>query len=401
MTTVYGGLKVLEIADVKAMYCGKILAGLGAEVIKIERPGGDDSRNMGPFKHGEKGVENSLSFAYLNTGKKDITLNLSIPEGKDIFLQLATKADVVIETFSPGTMKRWGAGYETLNQFNPGIILLSITPFGQTGPHSQWKASTDLIVDAMGGPMSETGYVGRAPLHLGYDMQANACSMYGLFAVQAAYHNRLFTGKGTHIDISQQECFAAWCDQAFGIAQVTDQNPPREKIGKDYVRQGLVNCKNGFAFLMIGGKWKELLQWFSDEGLDISVFDDPKYEAHVHEVRTPWDQVLLERLNQLGSLYTKTEFMEEGQRRRIPIGIVETPDTMLNNEQLKARNYFVEVDHPVIGRYLYPGAPASMSESPYVTGAPAPMLGADNSEVYGSLGYTEKEIADLTARGVI
>lgn len=399
MATVYRGLKVLELANVNAMYCGKMLAGFGANVIKVEKPGGDDSRRMGPFANGQRDIETSLSFAYLNTGKKDVTLDLSVPEGEKIFLRLARDADVVIETFSPGTMQNWGIGYQELSKMNPGIIMLSVTPFGQTGPHSRWRASTDLITDAMGGPMPEVGCVGRVPLHVGYDIQACTASMYGLFAVQAAYHNRLFTGKGTHIDISQQECFAAWRSQALGIAQSTDRNPPREGIRA--VRQGLVDCKDGFAFVMIGGKWRELLQWFSNKGLDISVFEDPMYEAHIHEVLTPWDKVLLERFNQLGSFYTKVEFMKEGQRRRIPVGIVETPETILDNEQLKARNYFVAVDHPVIGKYLYPGASAIMSASPCVTGIPAPLLGADNGEVYGLLGYTKKEIAGMTARGVI
>lgn len=399
MTAVYEGLNVLEVADVNAMYCGKMLAYFGANVIKIEKPGGDDSRRMGPFAHGEQGIENSLSFAYLNTGKKDITLDLSVPEGEAIFLRLAQEADVVIETFPPGTMESWGIGFEELRRINPGIILLSVTPFGQTGPHSHWNASTDLITDAMGGPMPEVGCIGKAPLHIGYDMQACTASMYGLFAVQAAYHNRLFTGRGTHIDVSQQECFAAWRSQALGIAQTTDQNPSRE--GDNAIRQGLVQCQDGFAFVMIGGKWHELLQWFSDKGLNISEFDDPIYEAHIHEVLTPWDKVLLEHFNQLGNFYTKAEFMKEGQRRRIPVGIVETPKTILDSEQLKARNYFVAVDHPVIGKYLYPGAPAIMSASPHLAGVPAPLLGAGNDEIYGLLGYTKKEIAEMTARGIV
>lgn len=397
MKGVYEGLTVLDLSDIKGMYCAKSLAGLGATVIKIEKPGGDDSRKIGPFAPGEEDkINKSLSFAYLNTGKKDITLDLSQEEGKHIFLQLAEKADVVIETFSPGTMEKWGIGYDDLKQVNSELILLSITPFGQTGPHAGWMASTDLIVDAMGGCMPEVGYVGRSPLHMGYDVMASGVSMFGLFAVQAALHNRLFLHTGIHIDLSQQECLAKWRSQCLGDTQAKEKDTPKKIPGG--TRQGLVNCKDGFCFVMIGGKWKELMQWFTDQGQDVSVFDDPFYFPHTYEVLTPWDDVLLEHFNELGAHYTKAEFMKEGQRRKIPVGVVDTPDSLLDNEQLKARGYFVEIDHPIIGKYLYPGAPAMMTKSPLITNVPAPLLGADNEEIIGTLGY---DIEALKARGII
>lgn len=394
MNEIYKGLRVLELSNSYGAYCGKMLAGFGAEVIKIEKPGGDDERKMGPFAPGEDNkIEKSLSFAYLNTGKKSVTLDIYSEEGKKVFLELIKTSDALIETTVPGTLEANGTGYETLKQINPKLILLSITPFGQTGRHNKWNASSDIILDAMGGCMAEVGYEGQPPLHLGYDMVSNGISMFGLFALQAAYHNRLFTGEGTHIDISMQECICKWRSQALGNMQKEQANIPF-KVSGSSVRQGLVNCKDGLAFVMIGGKWKELMGWFEEKGLDISVFDDPFYFPHTYEVLTPWDQVLLDYFNELGSHYTKTEFMTEGQKRKIPTGAVVSADSMMTSEHLEARGFFTEVDHPVIGKYKYPKGSAIMTKSPYAWDVPAPLLGADNTDIIGALGFDTDALAE-------
>lgn len=382
--SIYGDMKVLELADVNGMYCGKMLAAMGAQVIKLEKPEGDGSRRMGPFAGGEEELEKSLSFAYYNTGKRDITLDITSEKGREIFLKLIAQSDVLLETCRPGELDALGIGYETLKAVNPALIHASITPFGLTGRHAAWKADSDLIVDAMGGCMAEVGYVGKAPLHIGYDVMASACGMYALFAIQAAYHERLETGVGVHIDISQQECVAKWRSQALGFAQATEADQVRKIEGKG-VRQGLVNCKDGFCFVMIAAKWKELMGWFSDKGLDVSVFDDPKYLPHTYEVLTRWDQVLLDYFNELGKFYTKSEFMIEGQRRRIPVAVVDVPETLLDNEQYNARSFYVDVDHPVIGKYKYPGAPFIMSESPLCANKAAPLLGQDTDAILSAL----------------
>lgn len=400
MYKIYDGLRVLEIADVRGSFCGKMLASFGAEVIKVEKPGGDESRMQGPFAGDRPGAERSISFAYQNTGKKSVELDLTSPAGRTVFLELAKTADVLIETLAPGKLDEWHIGYGELSAANPKIIMLSVTPFGQTGPRAQWRASTDLITDAFAGCMAEVGYKGKGPLHLGYDIQSMAASCYGLVAIQAAYHNRLYTGRGTHIDLAQEEAVAVWRSQLLGYVQVSGKNQPLYG-GEGYVRQGLVNCKDGYAYVMIGGKWKELLTWFSDKGLDITVFDDPVYEPHTYEILTKWDSVLLERFNQLGAMYTKTEFMEEGQRRRIPCCSLESPDTLLDNKQLLSRGYFEEIDHPVLGKRHYPAYQAKMTAIPLEADGAAPLLGADTEAVLSELGYSAKEIADMREGGVI
>jgi crotonobetainyl-CoA:carnitine CoA-transferase CaiB-like acyl-CoA transferase len=401
METIYGGLKVLELADQPGgMLCGKMLAAYGADVLKIEQPGGDSCRRRGPFYHGEREVEKSLSFAFLNLGKRDITLDLRSEQGRNIFLRLADNADVIIETNAPGQLAEWGLDYAALTKRNPGLIMASITPFGQNGPHSSWRAASDLIVDAMGGPMPEVGMKDQPPLHLGHDLLASAAGMYALFAIQAAYHRRLTSNGGAYIDISMQECFIAWRSQALGFAQLLGEDMEFPG-GPGYVRQGLIQCKDGFAFCMIGGKWNELLAWFSDLGLDVSVFDDPKYQEHIYEVLTLWDKPLQEYFDKLGAFYTKEEIMLEGQRRRIPVGAMETGDSLLGNEQFAARGFFIEIEHPVLGRLQYTGSPVIMTESPLILNRPAPLLGANNEEVYHSIGLAKQEIEQLRAAGVI
>ncbi len=383
MKSPYDGLKVLELEGVAGMYCGKMLAAWGAEVIKIEKPGGDMCRKMGPFAPKVGSGEISLLFEYFNTGKKSVTLDLCDAEGQRIFRELVRNSDVVIESFVPGQMKKWGFDYETLKESSPALIMLSITPFGQTGPHSAWKASTDLIIDAMGGPMTEVGIEGKEPLHLGYDILSFMSGMYGLFAIQSVYYEAKRSGVGAHIDLSQQECCLTWKNQALGFTQVDKKSPRLRKA--DSVRQGLVNCKDGFTYAMVGGKWQETLNWFSDMGQDISVFDAPMYQQHAADMLTKWDTVLLEHYNMLGSNYTKTGMMLEGQKRKLAVGVVETPDSILLNEHFDARGYFVSVSHPILGELKYPGNPAKMERCRQLTNMPAPLTGEHNEEIFKRL----------------
>lgn len=400
MKTIYEGMKVLELADENGEFCGKMLAAFGADVLKVEKPGGDDTRRRGPFAGGEKHIEKSLSFAFCNTGKRDITLDLDREEGRKLFRELTKGVDVIIETFAPGQMKAWGLDYEALKVENPGLIMASITPFGQIGPHKDWKASTDLITDAMGGPMGDRGRRGQEPLHMGYDIMSSAASMYALFAIQAAYFSRLSTGEGAYIDVSQQECFATWKDQNLGDAQLNDRS--LERVGGPEYALPFIHCKDGgLVFASIATKWQKMLAWFEEEGLDVSVFDDPFYLEYEREIQTPINGVLMSYFDKMGEKYTKTEFMELAQAKGFPMGAVEECGTLLDNIHLKERGFFVPVSHPVLGTYQYPGALAKLSEAEQVLDVPAPLLGADNEAVYGALGLDAEALAQLSARGVI
>lgn len=400
MTGIYDGVRVLELAGTKASFCGKMLASFGAEVIKIEPPEGHPSRYIGPFAEGKSGPDASLSFAYNNTGKKSAVLNLCQSEGKKAFMKLAETADIILEDMEPGRMGELGIGYEAIHSINPGIIMCSVTPFGQDGPHAHWQASSDLIVDAMGGCMAEVGYEGKGPLHIGYDIQSTGVCGYACIAIQAAYHNRLFTGKGTYIDVSQQEAVAMWRTQQLGRSQSSQKNRSYYP-SKDFVPHGVVTCKDGFASLMYGSRWFELLDWMDDEGIDTSVLCSPKYKVYADDMLLRWDRYLLDKINEIGAKYTKTAFMEEAQRRRVPTGSMESPDTLLENRQLNERGFYVEVDHPVIGRYRYPGFQGLMEKSPVPADKSAPLLDADTYHVMRDVGYSDEELSELRKAGII
>jgi crotonobetainyl-CoA:carnitine CoA-transferase CaiB-like acyl-CoA transferase len=197
--------RALDLTDEKGLLCGKILGDLGADVIKIERPGGDRARRTGPFYHDDPHPEKSLFWFALNTSKRGITLNLDSVDGREIFKRLVEKADFVIESFAPGYLDGLGLGYSDLEKINPGVILVSITPFGQTGPYKDWKTA-DVVAWGMGGEMAPYGDADRPPVHFSHHSQAylHAGSDGAQGALTALYQRHL-TGEGQHIDVSIQE----------------------------------------------------------------------------------------------------------------------------------------------------------------------------------------------------
>ena len=371
LNNIYSELKVLDLSDLSAAYCGKLLAAYGAHVLKIEPPGGEHTRYMGPFAGGAADPEKSIPFAYANCGKHSAVLDLTTKADRQKFLTLVSQYDVLIETATPGAMGALGLDYNALQKVNRRLIMASVTPFGQTGPHRLWKAPTDLILDAMGGPMGNMSIPDRPPLHLGYDILGPASSLYALVAIQAALHRRERTGIGAYIDMSQQECLIAWKSNMLGDAQTLRKDPPIS------VSRGLVQCKDGMAFLFIGGKWKALLDWMEETGIDTTALKDERYECHNYDVLAPWDDVLNNKLQEFGQYYTKTELMLQGQHRKIPVGALETADTLLENRQLQERNFFHEIDHPILGKLTYMGPVAKMSALEQEVLSRAPLLGED------------------------
>ena len=200
-------LRVLDLADEKGLYCAKIFADMGADVIKVEKPGGDSTRDIPPFYQDIPHRERSLYFWQYNNDKKSITLNLEVTEGQQIFKTLVKTADIIIETYPPGYLDSLNLGYEALKKINPALIITSITPFGQTGPYKDYKAS-DIVGVAMGGLMSTCGYPDGPPIMpyggQGYHIVANHAAIATLIAL---YHKDA-TGSGQHIDVSMQTAIA-------------------------------------------------------------------------------------------------------------------------------------------------------------------------------------------------
>ncbi|MFC2003674.1 CaiB/BaiF CoA transferase family protein, partial [Chloroflexota bacterium] len=202
------GVRILDLADEKAAFCSKLLADIGAEVIKVERPGGDTSRLVGPFWGNTPHPEKSLSFWYNNSSKLGITLNLESEEGQQIFRRLAREADAVVETFSPGYLDELGLGYKALSETNPGLIMASVTGLGQSGPHKEYK-SCDIVASALGGQMFVCGALDTPPLKP-YGQQAYySASLFTAIGILLALRQRKHSSRGQHIDISLQEAVTA------------------------------------------------------------------------------------------------------------------------------------------------------------------------------------------------
>jgi len=400
------GLRVLDLSGPMGNYCGKLFSDMGADVILVEPPSGTRLRSEPPFLDGLPGPERSLSFAYHNTSKRGITLNLDSASGQNLFRKLAQTADVIIETEKPGVMRRRGLDFDALAKLKPGLVFTSITPFGQSGPYAQYETE-DLIALALGGFLYLAGYPDAAPTRA-YGDQAYLCAnMYGAVATMLAVLESEASGIGQHVDLSMQECVVLAMENAMQIYDLESVVRKRYAGIQRYAGTGVFECKDGYVYMMAGGIganmfWKRSVQWLTDEGmpgverlqgeewtLDYLKTDEAK--QIFAEVFTPWVRTR-----------TKAYLYHEGQKRRTPVAPINSPADILDNRQLRYREYFVEVMHPLRGKPLMmPGAPYKLSETPWRIQRPAPRLGEHNAEVWGEAGVDRPALELLYAAGVV
>ncbi|HUT73001.1 MAG TPA: CoA transferase [Desulfatiglandales bacterium] len=392
-------IHVLDLADEKASFCSKLLADLGARVTKIEKPGGDASRNSGPFWKDSPHPERSLSFWFNNAKKLGITLNIEKSAGREILLRLLKKTDILVETSPPGYLSEVGLGFEVLRGINPGIILVSVTGFGQTGPHSMYK-SCDLIAAAMGGQMYVTGDPSGPPLKP-YDEQTHyTASLFAVISILLALRKRNMTGKGEHIDISLQEAVASTLEHV--MIRYFHDHVIAERQGNRYWNNEfcIVPCKDGFMLVTLIQHWETLVAWMDSEGMAADLMDDTwkdevyrlEHLDHIIEVLKRWTRT-----------HTANELFEIGQLMRFPWAPIQSPKDVLQSPQLKARGLLSPVEHPEIKtRVPYPKLPFGYSSLELKSDRRAPLIGEHNTEVLqGELGLTDKEIEQLRSEGVI
>jgi crotonobetainyl-CoA:carnitine CoA-transferase CaiB-like acyl-CoA transferase len=404
--------RVLDLTDEKGFFCGKMLAELGADVLMIEPPGGSPARNIGPFYQNVAHPEKSLLWLAYNIGKRGITLNIETHKGQELFRQLARSADVIIESFPPGHMERLGLDYPKLNKLNPRIILVSITPFGQTGPYSHYKAS-DIVTMAMGGLMSLCGDPDRAPLRFSAEQSYVLSGAQAAMGALVALHSREVTGEGQHVDVSMQESvlFGAqlpimWWDIAKVIRRRQGQ---RSAYGAGM--QLIWPCKNGYIMWQIltgivGSGTQALVDWMDSNGMAGDMKETHWEEIDVYELyRFQGEQ--LERWERLFSqfflLHTKEELYEEAQKRGFMLYPVNTVENLLVNPQLQARDFWIQVEHTDFGTTVpNPGAPFRSSHTPWGIRCCAPRIGEHNKEIYlKELGLSKKEFSILQEANVI
>jgi benzylsuccinate CoA-transferase BbsE subunit len=397
------GRRVLELADEKGLYCGKLFADMGADVVKVERPGGDATRGLPPFRAGTPDPNGSLPFLYLNTSKRGVTLDVTRPEGRALFLRLARTADVVIETFAPGYLASLGLGYEDLRALNPGLILTSITGYGQTGPRRH-DASSDLVASALGGALYVTGEADDPPVTLAGSQAHVAASLCAAAGSMIALFRRGRDGAGQHVDISVQEAVVA-VTHVCGVGKWLDDGiiPRRRGAGLfASVPSGTYPCKDGLVYLMVNRPlhWQALARWVHETTGNDAVLD-PLFEGPSSN-RLPYRDLLDTWIRELTARLTVAEAYHEGQRRHIAFTPVNSAPAVVADAQLAAREWFVAVAHAEAGTLRYPGAPYRHARTPWRIARPAPRVGEHNQEIYGAeLGLGAAELAALAARGVV
>ena len=409
-------LKVLEYGtSVSSSFCAKLMADLGADVIKIESPSvGDPTRQAGPFPGDNPDPEQSGLFLYLNTNKRGITLDADTEAGVKTLHELIAKADVLIEDVAPAEVERLGLDYEALARLNPGLVVTSITAFGRTGPYSGYKGN-DLICCNMSGIAYHSPYGGtdapisQPPLKPGGRQSDFAAGSTAATATMFAVIQRWATGTGQHVDVSQQEAIAAFLRHQYTFYTYdpgelylarygSRQRVAPPMIGYLQCRDGYVanGCREGhqwLAFLEMAaaGKWEsveEIREALTGE------FDLMAFIVNVNLIRP----TILEWVSQ----HTVQEITEMAQAKRVPLVPCNTAEEVFQSSHIAARGALVEIEHPVAGRLTYPGAPYKFSETPWRVDRPAPLLGEHNEEVLcGWLGYGRQELTDLRESGTI
>jgi crotonobetainyl-CoA:carnitine CoA-transferase CaiB-like acyl-CoA transferase len=403
--------RVLDLTDEKGVLCGKILADLGADVVKVERPGGDAARSIGPFYHDDPHPEKSLFWFAFNANKRGITLDVETEDGREIFRKLAETADIIVESFPPGHINALGLGYTSLEKVNPRVILVSISPFGQTGPYENYKCP-DIVAWAMGGYMYSVGDSDRAPVRISQHSQA--CLHAGGQAAQGALmalYGRELTGVGQHIDVSIRDSVARCTPER--ITEAWDFRKAimrRGGLGSTLHVKRTWPCKDGYvsAFFWSGPdarRWNTpLIKWMESEGMsndfintiDWDTFDLQKWGQETYDR-------LAEPVGRFFMAHTKAELLAGAAKYKAQLYPLATTADILNNPQLASRQYWAEIEHPELGATItYPGAFAKTSEaSPRITRR-APLIGEHNVEIYEKeLGISHDRLLALKQMGVV
>lgn len=395
--------RVLDLTDEKGYLGGKLLGDLGADVIKVEKPGGDDARNIGPFYHDEEDPEKSLSWFAFNTSKRGIVLDIETVEGRDMFKNLVRSADIILESFPPGYMHQRGLGYTDLEKIHPGIIMVSISPFGQTGPYKNFKAP-DIVAWAMSGFMSRFGDADRPPVQVSHFPQAYllAAAASAVGAMMGLYH-RLATGEGQYIDISIQECTAQCVEfQAilWDMMQVSQTRGQAQDSGLPLKWP----CKDGYViWLYWGGPMgtrfnRKLIDWMASEGMAdefLLNFDWDSQNFNMANLPPETLDCIISPTADFFMKHTRNELYMGATQHDVMLFPLLTVSDILENDQLIARKHWTAVDHPELGVSItYPGSFAQCSElSPQISRR-APLIGEHNLEIMKE-GWNSSEVKSI------
>jgi crotonobetainyl-CoA:carnitine CoA-transferase CaiB-like acyl-CoA transferase len=395
------GIKVVEYGNlISAPFCTKILADLGAEVIKVEKPGcGDNSRRQEPFLNDIPGLERSGLFQYLNMNKLGITLNIETITGKEMFSELLKNADIFVENNAPKKMKEIGLSYKYIKQINPRIVMSSITPFGQTGPYKDYKGC-ELVTTHMGGVgyiSTREGDVSKEPIKYPAHLFSFQAGLSAAAATLGAFYHQIVTGLGEHLDVSEQESVIQNLNAATARYSYVHQIVSRTDV-LSVAPSHILPCKDGYIYNALAEEhqWRRFIEVMGHpDWADNELFKDAQTRAEYWDALKP---LLLEWTMQ----YTVEEIYRSSQEKGIPIGAVRTADQVLSDRQMTERGFFVDIEHQQIGKLKYPGVPYKFSELKQETPEAAPLLGQHNEAIYyGRMGYSKQDLTKLKEARVI
>jgi formyl-CoA transferase len=394
------GMRILDLTQFEAgTTCTQFLGWLGADVIKIEPPGGEQSRRNRPEVPGL----DAMFFLVFNANKRSITIDLKHAEGRDLFLKMLAHADVVVENFAPGLMERLGLSYETLHAANPRVIVARIKGFGLSGPHHEYK-SFDMIAQAMGGVMSVTGFPDREPVRCGAAIGDTGTGVHAAAAILAAYVQRQRTGQGQLVEVSMQEVVANFLRGRY-VDHYRDRKPSMRR-GNEItggVPGGAYPCApggpNDYVYIYVqpmnAEMWRQVVTTIGREDL----LDDPRCK----DARSRWEH--RHALNEIVTAWTrartKHEVLATLGKAGVPSGAIQDTGEVLDDPHLNARGAITTIDHPTRGRFRLPSCPVRLSASPAETIAP-PLAGQHTAEILSDvLGLSGDDVATLRQRGVL
>jgi benzylsuccinate CoA-transferase BbsE subunit len=408
------GLRVLELTDETGQFCGKLMGDLGADVIRIEPPGGVRNRHVGPFLDDIPHPERSLSFWYYNTSKRGITLDLETADGRALFHRLAATADVIFETFQPGYLDTLGVGAARLRADNPSLIVCSLTPFGQTGPWWNYRSS-DLLHMAAGGEMASCGYdeadvPNAPPIAPGGGNAWHMGCHYAYMAIMAALVFRTVSGQGQTIDASIHEACALTTESAIAN-YVYRGEVLRRQTGRHHApgptprTQFLAKDGTYVTALISGGlnprNVRNLAELMDQYGM-AGDLKDPRYQDPA-VIAASSAHIIDGLLAGFIASLPAEEVYHAAQERGFTWGAVRAPETLLDDGHLQDRGFWKQVEHPELGRsFVYPGEAAIYNGSPWRISRRAPLIGEHNVEVFcDELGLSLGQLATLAESGVI
>jgi len=401
---VFNNMRIVELAGELGGYTGKLFADLGAEVIRIESIEGDPTRLEKPFYGEIAGIENSLRYQYLNTNKKGIVLDITSPEGKEVFIKLIKTADLLIESLPPGQLESLGLGYETLSVINPKLVHTAITPYGQYGPYKNLPFS-DLTCAAMGGMLFLAGTENEKPALVPDKQSFFQADLYAAYGSMIALIHAEMTLEGQYIDVSLQESVATAQENAIQTYDL--EGRIRRGLGLVEAGNGTYQCQDGYVYIVaaMGSNvhlWYPLVDWMIEEKIPgAEVLRGEEWGKSEHRKKPESMETFKTIFEQFSGMYSKQDLYQESQKRKVVIYPVNTAKDVLENPQLNYRKYFKErYSESVKGTITYPGCPYELEKIPWVLRSGAPAFGQHTNEVLTSLGYSTEDLQSFVKRGV-